>query len=314
MQDTLNQKKEWIKKSITQIQAECLPFGYSSSYIKAYTDFYKLPIHICKYEYGYIESGEFKLFVQRFCPSEPIGTILLMHGYLDHIGSLDKVIHFLVKNKYEVIGYDLPGHGLSSGERATIKKFEDYLKTLQVVYDDVLLKFTTSPLLVGHSTGAMIALEFAKRAKGSFQKMALIAPLFQPHLWKLSKLGLFLTKPFLKTLTRVFKKNSSDQNYLLFTENDPLQEKRLPVAWINALNTWLNNNRANRAEELSFLMIQGNQDNTIDTKYGLKQVQSLYPKSSMVLMDNGHHQLLNEGEIIREQTFSILLKYLQVRR
>ncbi|MFC0557498.1 alpha/beta fold hydrolase [Halalkalibacter alkalisediminis] len=302
-------KQECIQACIIKIQTESLLYGHSSPHMKKYTDFYKLPVHICKHEYGYVDAVGYKLFVQRFCPSKPLSTVFLLHGYLDHVGSFATAIHFLVENQYEVIGYDLPGHGLSSGKRATISKFEDYLATLQVVYDVVVQKSTNHPLLVAHSTGAMIALEYAKRTKENFQKMAFVAPLFQPHLWKLSRLGLILTTPFLQSLTRVFQKNSSDQSYLLFTEKDPLQEKRLPVSWLHALNAWIRKNKRSRTENLSFLMIQGNRDKTVDTRYGFKQVRSLYPNSSIVLIDKGHHQLLNECAVIREQTFSILLRY-----
>jgi alpha-beta hydrolase superfamily lysophospholipase len=300
-----------IKKSLTMIQAECLPFGIHSNYIEAYRSYYQLSFSDCNHDYGYVEAGVYQLFVQKFTPISPIGTILLIHGYLDHAGSLNRTIQFLVEHQYQVICYDLPGHGLSSGERATINQFEDYIESLQAIYDKVLRECSNQPILVAHSTGAMIGLVFAERRKESFTKIALIAPLFRPHLWNVSKIGLFITKPFTSKIKRVFQRNSSDHKYLSFTKKDPLQEKQLPISWLYALQSWLRTNKSKESVNTSFLMIQGDLDQTVDMKYGLKRVLSLYPKSKVILMENGHHQLLNEGPIVRNQTFSILLKYLQ---
>ncbi|GAE36410.1 alpha/beta hydrolase [Halalkalibacter akibai] len=300
-----------IKKALTMIKAECLPFGFKSNYIEAYRRFYNLQVNRCTHEYGYIEANGYNLFVQRFKPINSIETVLLIHGYLDHAASLNKTINHLVKNGYEVICYDLPGHGLSSGERATITSFEDYIKALKDLSDKLLSHLEKRPLLVAHSTGALIALEFISENKHLFAKVALIAPLFRPYLWTASKVGLFITKPFSKKLKRIFQINSHDQQYLTFTKRDPLQEKKLPVTWLYALQAWLKTLKLRRRDDLSFLMIQGNLDKTVDLKHGLKKVKYYYPKSKIILMDNGHHQLLNESRVIREQTFSILLNYLK---
>ncbi|ARK29003.1 alpha/beta fold hydrolase [Halalkalibacter krulwichiae] len=266
-----------------------------------------------KHEYGYIRAGEYQLFTQCFKPSNQSAMVILLHGYLDHAGSFNRLITFLIENHFEVVCYDLPGHGLSSGERATISSFEDYITSLQVIYDRVVPSLTQRPYFIAHSTGAMIGLEFAKRSVERFAKMALVAPLFRPPLWQLSKIGLLFTRKimFINSFKRIFQTNSSDQDYLLFTKRDPLQEKRLPLSWLEALNKWLRFNDHHTSEDLSFLMIQGDHDKTIDSKYGLKKVQESYPNSQVIIMGNGHHQLLNEGDVIRNQTFSILLKFLK---
>ncbi|WP_332691498.1 alpha/beta hydrolase [Halalkalibacter lacteus] len=298
-----------ISRAIKMIQAERLPFGKESLHIKVYKEFYDLLFPNGVHRYGYIEALGYDLFAQQFNPQKSRGTVLLLHGYLDHAGSLSKTISYLLKQQYEVICYDLPGHGLSSGERMTINHFEEYIDTLKVVYDSLVLSKTDSLLLVAHSTGAMIGLEFEKRNKGSFAKIALIAPLFRPHLWRTSHVGLVVAKPFLKKFKRIFSQNSSEEAYLSFTKEDPLQEKVLPVSWLHALGRWLKDEHEEVREDLSFLMIQGQNDRTVNGTFGIKKVIMLYPKSIIILIENGRHQLLNESEVIKEQTFFILQKY-----
>jgi alpha-beta hydrolase superfamily lysophospholipase len=192
----------------------------------------------------------------------------------------------------------------------TINHFEEYIDTLKVVYESFVLNNTDSPILVAHSTGAMIGLEFEKRNKNSFAKIALIAPLFRPYLWRTSYVGLILAKPFLKKFKRIFSRNSSEEEYLSFTKTDPLQEKVLPVSWLHALSKWFKDESDEVREDLSFLMIQGQKDQTVNATFGIKKATWLYPNSTIILIENGRHQLLNESEVIREQTFFILQNYL----
>ncbi|MCL7749340.1 alpha/beta hydrolase [Halalkalibacter alkaliphilus] len=299
-----------IRRTLEMMRSERLPFGVESNQIEQYKSYYDLQMKDCNHLYGYITFAGYDLFVQQFKPNYSVKTVLLIHGYLDHAASLNKAIRKLVENQYEVIVYDLPGHGLSSGERMSINSFHDYFNTAKALYDFFFLN-GEAPLLVAHSTGGAIALHLVKNKKADFSKMVLVAPLFRPYLWRTSTLGLFLTKPFLKKLKRVYSKNSSDEEYLAFTKMDPLQEKVLPVSWLHALGDWLKGESFEIKDDISFLMIQGSLDRTVDVAFGEKQVKSMYPNSQIVRIYEGSHQLFNEEAVIRNQTFYIMLKYLK---
>ncbi|GAE26368.1 lysophospholipase [Halalkalibacter wakoensis JCM 9140] len=263
-----------IETAIDKIRSECLSFGEKSLHMETYRQYYDLSFQEGLHDYGYITTSGFDLFVQQFRPPVCKERVFLLHGYLDHAGSLNKTIRMLVENHYEVIVYDLPGHGLSSGERLTINSFEEYFHTAKGIFDFFFKD--VSPLLVAHSTGGAIALTLVKNKDASFSKMVLVAPLFRPHLWRLSKIGLFITRPFLKDLRRVFSRNSGDEAYLAFTKQDPLQEKMLPVSWLKALGNWLQLENNQPYEDIRFLMIQGSGDRTVNVGYGEKRVKSIY--------------------------------------
>ncbi|MCM3714388.1 alpha/beta hydrolase [Alkalihalobacillus oceani] len=283
--------------------------------IARYRAFYHLPATQCTHQYGYITTtGKQRVFVQRFAPDSKgkQETVLLLHGYLDHLGSLSKTIHFLVEEGYTVVGFDLRGHGLSTGDRATIKQFKEYEADLHCVYEQVLAGRQPVHLL-GHSTGATVGLHYLQRRREAFDKVILIAPLLRPYMWRLSTVGMSFGKRYIKKLKRVFTKNSTDQAYLTFTKADPLQERKLPLDWLVALKQMIDgeNKRHPADEELVFLMIQGDRDRTVDGRYGRSWAIAHYPQSTFVLMNGGRHQLLNEEAVIRTQTFRLIAHYLR---
>lgn len=309
--------REQLQQSLRRIRSYQPSFGVWVDELKDdinhYRAFYDLSFPNCDFQYGYIRAMDEQLFVQRFspiCPQGTKGTVLLLHGYLDHAGSLSKTIRFLVECGYVVVCFDLLGHGLSSGERVTISAFTDYTDSLAVVCTEVL--DSEGPIhLVAHSTGAAIGLEYLEKNRAKFDKIVLISPLFRPHLWQLSRIGLWFGKPYLRQFKRIFTRNSADKSYLTFTRLDPLQEKVLPLDWLDALEKAIKQKQGQKKSEISFLMIQGDHDRTVDTTYGLRWAMDHYPQSSFILMKDGRHQLLNEEPIIRSQTLSIIEKYLE---
>ncbi|TWI52906.1 alpha/beta fold hydrolase [Halalkalibacter nanhaiisediminis] len=302
-----------LEQSLEMIRSYQPQYGIEvdklNGHIKHYLDFYALHFPNCNYQYGYIQADD-QLFVQSFTPPFSKGTVLLLHGYLDHAGSLSKTIHFLIKDGYTVVCFDLLGHGLSSGERATIDAFSTYTDSLATVWEKVLQDCQRPLHLVAHSTGAAVGLAFIEEHKNCFDKVVLVSPLFRPHLWQISRILLKLGKPYLRKLKRKFTRNSGDKSYLTFTRHDPLQEKVLPLDWLYALETAIKENQTQKKSMVSFLMIQGDQDHTVDDRFGLKWAIPHYPRSLFVLMKDGRHQLLNEEKTIREQTFLIMKKYL----
>ncbi|WP_083931106.1 alpha/beta hydrolase [Solimonas variicoloris] len=50
---------------------------------------------------------------------------LLVHGWGGHAGQMTALVEPLVAAGYEVVAVDLPGHGLSSGDRASVRHFAD---------------------------------------------------------------------------------------------------------------------------------------------------------------------------------------------
>lgn len=248
----------------------------------------------------FISTDYGEIFKQSFIPSESKGTIFLVHGYLDHSGSLSLLIRFLVSNSFSVITFDLPGHGNSYGPRGDIGGFDEYVHALKCV-----ISASTQPLdnsryhIIGHSTGCSIITEYITHHPPLFEKIILVAPLIKPYLWSFSRIGVKLLKNRIKSIKRKYRKNASNKNYLEFVKNDPLQFDTLPTNWIVSLSKWHEAVFQYPIQNKRLHLIQGNKDNTVDWRFNISFLLDLFPDSKAILIDGGNHQLFNETEEIR---------------
>ena len=89
-------------------------------------------------------------------------NLLLLHGYFDHTGLFGKLIEWGLSRHCNVLIFDLPGHGLSSGEPAVIDDFGDYSRAI----DDVLGAVNLPPLplwVMAQSTGGAALVDYARK-------------------------------------------------------------------------------------------------------------------------------------------------------
>src|SRR5690554_1184041 len=84
---------------------------------------------------GRIRVDGFDVALQVWRPSAPRGTLFILHGYYDHMGLYRHVIRWALEQRLAVLAFDLPGHGLSSGERASIDSFLRYQQVLDGVIE-----------------------------------------------------------------------------------------------------------------------------------------------------------------------------------
>ena len=97
-------------------------------------------------------------------------TILLMHGSgLSHIvWSLHE--QFYVSQGFNVLAVDLPGHGNSDGPALkSIQEISDWVKLLM---ESVKIK---KIIIVGHSQGSLVGIDFASRYPNLISSLVLVA-------------------------------------------------------------------------------------------------------------------------------------------
>ena len=109
--------------------------------------------------FGSFESAGFTLAAHLYEPAHYQATIVLLHGYLNHTGQFRHLIRHLLDNQYAVAVFDLPGHGLSSGETARIDSFDQYITATQDFMRIVKNRLNEPFHVVGFSAGAAILVE-----------------------------------------------------------------------------------------------------------------------------------------------------------
>ncbi|QFT89185.1 Phospholipase YtpA [Bacillus sp. THAF10] len=257
-------------------------------------------IHQCKM----INTGKYRLYTHSFLPKNREGMVTIIHGYLDHAGSLNKLIHFLLSNHFGVISFDLPGHGYSNGNRGDIDCFSDYtsaLHTVQSYYKNEIVEENWG--VIGHSTGAAIVVSYLQEHPNVFKKVILAAPLIQPYLWSFSQIGVKLIGRKVKHLNRAYRRNSSNDQYLQFVKSDPLQFSKLPMNWLQSFHAWHKKISNIKRGEKEVHILQGNKDTTVDWRHNVRFLLNAYPNSKCILIDGVNHQLFNEEETLREIAF-----------
>ncbi|WP_117191950.1 alpha/beta fold hydrolase [Rhizobium terrae] len=114
--------------------------------------------------------------------SPAAGTVVLMQGRNEFIEKYFETIRDLNAQGLWVATFDLRGQGGS--ERLTknprkghVRRFSDYERDLEIFLEHIVLPDGRLPFfLVGHSTGALIALSAAPRLSNRIHRMALNAP------------------------------------------------------------------------------------------------------------------------------------------
>lgn len=91
-------------------------------------------------------------------------TVVLVHGYGEHIGRYEHVADALVTHGAVVYGLDHMGHGKSGGDRVMIEDFEDVVTDVHTLVETARAEYPSLPtVVIGHSMGGMIAARYAQR-------------------------------------------------------------------------------------------------------------------------------------------------------
>ena len=118
------------------------------------------------------------LYVKRWNNEAPRRTVILVHGYGEHIGRYEEVAAMLVGGGAVVWGLDHAGHGHSDGERGLIASLDAAVGDLKLLVD---VAREANPelavVLVAHSMGGAIGLRYAELHPDDLAGLVMSAPL-----------------------------------------------------------------------------------------------------------------------------------------
>nr|WP_281381434.1 alpha/beta fold hydrolase [Geomicrobium halophilum] len=245
--------------------------------------------------------------MQRFAPSHIKEEILLLHGFMDHSGSLAPFIRALTNQGYSVTAVDFQGHGISGGKRYRIENFHDYHLTLQKALARLAQHHIHPQVIIGHSTGGGVAAHYVlSEPDVDWKKCILVAPLLRSRAWKQTKLGYYAAQAFIEHVSRRYRTNSSDQDFLLQQKKDPLSSSRIPLTWVRAMFEWEERFRKLPAHPMNISILQGTDDRTVAWEHNLRFFKEKFPNAKVSLIEKGKHQLLNEAEPIRSIVYHLI--------
>lgn len=307
-----------LTRSLEEIDLQALQPSAGEGW-QTYFDHYGIdfPSLQSGHAFGLFGAGGYRLACHCYRPlQEPHGTFFLLHGYFDHVGLYGHAIRFALEQGFAVLAFDLPGHGLSAGERASIDRFSRYREVFSVLLDRAKEARLPEPWYVlAQSMGGAVAMDHALHAAQPGvgpgdtraplpERLFLLAPLLRPLGWRAVKLGYYLRRWFLSTIPRQFSENSSDREFLRFLrERDPLQPRLIATRWLGALIRWQRRFRACPPCDVPVTVAQGDKDGTVDWRYNLPMIRRKFPDTEVITIPGGRHHLVNETPELRRQFF-----------
>ena len=137
--------------------------------------------------------GETLLPGRVWCADRPRAQVAIVHGLGEHSGRYAALAERLVERHFTVAAIDLPGHGEAKGARGDARGWE-FLRDrcVPAAFTASRGMFDQPPdletVLIGHSMGALLALDFALSRPRSLLAVVASAPALRgnaPPAWKL---------------------------------------------------------------------------------------------------------------------------------
>lgn len=259
--------------------------------------------HSAQYQIWQSDVDGYRIVEHRWQAKHPNGKhIILCHGYFDHTLLYGNVIRWALEQGYCIHGFDLPGHGLSSGEPASIESFDQYSRILAHIINR---EQYSCYLCLGQSTGCAIIINalldecIIPEMNGKIESIVLLAPLARSIHWQILRWPYKLLRLVIPSIKRAFIDSSHDKKFNYFLHhNDPLQSNKLPLKWLGAMDEWIGKIKTlNPDEQLVCTIIQGTKDNTVDYHYNIQEIQRCLPQTRINYIEGAYHHLANESAL-----------------
>ena len=274
----------------------------------AYRAYYGIDFNNVKHYIGTIPCTGYTIASQLFIPENSCGTIFLVHGYFDHSALMRHCIQCCIELGFSVLLIDLPGHGLSTGVRVSVKSFTEYARVLDecIAY---CRKWITVPLhFIGHSTGCSAGLEwmYSSQCRNGMliDKVIFLAPLIRINGAAISVLLMKLLGRYIHNFPGPYIPSTRDSSFDTFRKNDPFRAKKLPVQWLNAAHEWEKSMRWKPVLNKSVVVVQGTSDTTVDWRYNIRFLEKKMRAVKVYYIPHARHQLHNEREDLRKNVIN----------
>lgn len=251
--------------------------------------------------------------------TQPKAVIALIHGLGEHTGRYEHVASAMTDTGYAMVGFDLRGHGRSSGARGHFPSLDAVMQDIQNFFDFLKGRYPAIPhFLYGHSLGGLLVLVYAlKHSNGLKGVIASGAGLrSQVHEQKLK----VLMAKLLGSLAPAAQLSSGldlavlshDQNVIDVYKNDPLNHDRISLGFGKA-GLEATDYAWSHAEEFAppLLIMHGTADRNTYAS-GSADFSKLAAKNNrdvtLKLWEGLYHEVHNEPE--QQQVFKFMIDWL----
>ena len=235
--------------------------------------------------------------------------MVLIHGNAGYLqdfqfGTLD-----LIAQHYQVVAFDLPGHGLSQMPKKALGTIEE---VASILHDAVIALGLKDPILVGHSWGGSVALAYALHYPHDVSGLVLLAPAAYPdHRREMQLEGLLNTpllgdalisivKPFIgrkllkHSLKEAFYPDKVPEEYLDAATSVWLGRKQIKACIKNDQALELSLSRQRRLYEnihTPVIIVTGDSDRMLSAEGNAIRLHKAITQSKLVIIPHTGHQI-----------------------
>lgn len=262
-----------------------------------------------------------KLFLQKWINPKAKGTILLSHGQAEHSECYLRLVKALENEFWNIIGWDMRGHGKSDGIRGYAKDFDDYVLDFHLFVDlcKSLPEVKSKPLvLLSHSMGGLVqTCAMLDRKISGVSAQVLSSPLFEVAVdvpaWKDS--GAAFLNAILPKVTLGNEIKYSD----LTRDLEIIKEYELDTYRHDKISSgvYLGMKREfvrvqNHASEITLptLLHISDHDPVVSSPAALKFFENISSsEKELKIFEGAKHELYND--ICREDVFKVVIQFLK---
>jgi len=271
-----------------------------------------------KHQEGFFSEQDQSIYYQYWLPeSPPLAILLVVHGLNEHCGRYKHLADYFTDMGYAVFGFDLIGHGKSSGTRSFVKDFPSFINPI-LTYLEMIKEWQPGlPVyLVGHSLGGLIAASFLidhqEKVSGAILSGSLVmVPEYVSDFTV--KIGTIISKTIPKIRLIGIDKSGLSRDTQVVTNyiNDPLVYNGKSTARISSV---INDGITYVAEKgsnitLPILLLHGGQDRICDPAWSTYLHNLVSSQNNkLIIYDELYHEIYNEPE--HEVVFNDVLNWL----
>ena len=262
------------------------------------------------------------------------GTVVIVPGRNECIEKYFETVEDLSARGFGTAIFDLRGQGgsdrlLADPDRGYVDDFQHYVDDIEPFFQQVVLPDCRGPYFVlGHSTGALVALLATPQLYNRVQRMVLVSPLLGLAGRSFATRNAFCIAGFLNALgfgslymgggpppaePTPFRRNVLTSDPRRYLRNTALVA-RYPdlgiggptVAWIRSVGHAIE--RVNDPDFIArlhvpMLLIAAGEDEVVDTRATERYARRLRT-GTLLTVDGARHELLQEADIYREQVLA----------
>ena len=242
-------------------------------------------------------------------------TIIITHGIAEHSGRYQEITDFLNKEGFNVVRYDVRGHGQSQGKRGALKSYHQMIDDLHELVIEEKKNSELKIFLIGHSMGGLIVNMYGVKYHDIDGIISSAAPsYFIRDVLPFRIIGYkwlgFLAKKTNFADDQLSRIKAVEEAYI----NDPLNLKKFYFSLAGNMFVsgvrYLNKNI--KYQQTPILILHGSADKIVPAEFS-QRLMDLIPhdQKELIIYEDNYHEIFNDLD--RETVFNDVVRWLKER-